>query len=120
MSKTTQTVRLSINEMVSSACENPAVITERLDKILGPAEQSNAASHIFTTVLSEAARKRTQELEVISEVGRSNMPLYGVPFALKDNCDIAGVPTTCNSRSMPNTPATRSASLVRAFVEIEA
>jgi len=112
---TPQTGRLSINEMATSACESPSRISESLDKILGAAEQSNAVSHIFTTILSEAARKRAQELEAIPEADRSHMPLYGVPFALKDNCDIAGAPTTCNSRSMPNTPAARSGSLVQAL-----
>ncbi len=115
MSESTQVLKLSIGEMVSSTREDPGLISERLGKILRLAEQTNDTTHIFTTVLSEAALRRAEEIQAIPEELRSTMPLYGVPFALKDNCDIAGAPTTCNSRSMPSTPADCSASLVQAL-----
>jgi len=115
MSEAIQTARLSIDEMVSTACEHPALVSERVEEIIGLAERANATNHIFTTILTEAASRRAEELQIVSKERRATMPLFGVPFALKDNCDIAGAPTTCNSRSMPNTPVACSASLVQAL-----
>eukprot|EP01083_Nonionella_stella_P189340 699951_1 len=38
--------------------------------------------------------KRAGELESIHSAQRYQMPLFSVPFAVKDNIDVAGVPTT--------------------------
>lgn len=38
-------------------------------------------------------------------------PLYGIPFAVKDNIDVAGLPTTCACPDFSNMP-TRSATVV--------
>jgi allophanate hydrolase len=42
---------------------------------------------------------------------RENLPLYGVPFAIKDNIDLAGVPTTAGCPDYAYMPA-KSASVV--------
>ena len=46
---------------------------------------------------------RAQELEARSEEA-SELPLYGVPFAVKDNIDVAGVPTTAACPEYAYTP----------------
>lgn len=56
---------------------------------------------------------RARELEAR---GMEGMPLFGVPFAIKDNIDLAGVPTTCACPSYAYTP-TQSATVVQKLLD---
>ncbi len=47
--------------------------------------------------------------------GPAGLPLYGVPFAVKDNIDLAGVPTTAGCPGFAYTPS-RSAAVVARLV----
>ena len=44
------------------------------------------------------------------------LPLYGVPFAVQDNIDLAGVPTTAGNPAFAHSPA-RSAAVVQTLTE---
>ncbi len=46
----------------------------------------------ITLIDEEVSLVRARELEAIGD--RSALPLYGIPFAVKDNFDLAGLPTT--------------------------
>jgi allophanate hydrolase len=48
--------------------------------------------------------------------GRATQPLYGVPFALKDNIDLAGAPTTAGCPEFAYRPA-ESAAVVARLIE---
>ncbi len=45
---------------------------------------------------------RAEELE--SAADAQKLPLYGVPFAVKDNIDVAGMPTTAGCPAFAYTP----------------
>ena len=47
---------------------------------------------------------------------RERLPLYGVPFAVKDNIDVAGMPTTAGCREFAYTPA-RTATAVQRLLD---
>lgn len=47
---------------------------------------------------------------------RASLPLYGMPFAIKDNIDLAGVPTTAGCREYAYTPA-HSAFVVQRLID---
>jgi allophanate hydrolase len=47
---------------------------------------------IFITLREEA--DAVAEAQVLAATGNPSLPLYGVPFAVKDNIDVAGMPTT--------------------------
>jgi allophanate hydrolase len=51
-------------------------------------------------------------------VGRdiATLPLYGIPFAIKDNIDLAGIPTTAGCREYAYTPA-ESAFVVQRLID---
>ncbi|MCZ6465241.1 MAG: LLM class flavin-dependent oxidoreductase, partial [Proteobacteria bacterium] len=56
----------------------------------------------FITVSAERARSRALELETELERGEWRGPLHGIPIALKDNIDTAGVKTTAGSAVFRN------------------
>lgn len=66
---------------------------------------------------------RAEEIEpylaALDDKNVDDLPLYGVPFAIKDNIDLAGVPTTAACPAFTYTPA-RSATLVQQLIKLGA
>ena len=70
----------------------------------GQAKPSDVIAEIYDRIARETqpvwisliprdrALARARELE--SDPAAAALPLYGIPFAMKDNIDLAGVPTT--------------------------
>ena len=54
-------------------------------------------------------------LDHLAGVAPATLPLYGVPFAIKDNIDLAGIPTTAACPEFAYTPA-RSAYVVERLI----
>lgn len=54
--------------------------------------QALSSKNIFISLVSEA--DLLKYIEAIEGKDPSSLPLYGVPFAIKDNLDLAGYPTT--------------------------
>jgi allophanate hydrolase len=52
----------------------------------------------------------------VEALGPATQPLYGVPFAIKDNIDLAGAPTTAACREFAFTPA-ESAPVVQRLID---
>jgi allophanate hydrolase len=53
----------------------------------------------------EKVEARATRLEQEREAGKA-LPLFGIPFAVKDNIDVAGVPTTAGCTAYARTPST--------------
>lgn len=70
--------------------------------------------HVWITVLDDAALQ--PYLERLEGLEPASLPLYGVPFAIKDNIDLAGVPTTAGCPEYAYVPA-RSAFVVRRLID---
>ncbi|MBD8495068.1 allophanate hydrolase [Pseudomonas syringae] len=81
------------------------------------AEALNPEFRMFIHLLS------VQELEpylaALEAADPDTLPLYGVPFAIKDNIDLAGIPTTAACPAYGYTPA-HSATLVRKLIDLGA
>ncbi|MBD8806345.1 allophanate hydrolase [Pseudomonas syringae] len=115
--------------------DNPLLTDLRLDSVRA-AYQSGAASprqlilalqekaaelnpgyHLFIHLLSP------DELEpylvALESRELKDLPLYGVPFAIKDNIDLAGIPTTAACPDYAYTPE-RSATIVEQLVALGA
>lgn len=75
---------------------------------------ATAADNIWIHCLSE--REMAPYLERLAKADPASLPLYGIPFAIKDNIDLAGVPTTAACPEFAYTPS-ESAEVVRRLIE---
>jgi allophanate hydrolase len=57
-----------------------------------------------------------QQAHILGASDPDSMPLYGIPFAIKDNIDLAGIPTTAGCPAFAYTPG-RSAYVVNRLIE---
>jgi 1-carboxybiuret hydrolase len=85
------------------------VVEAALDRIRARDPLLNA----FTAVTEERARVRARALDQARALGKSLPPLAGVPFAVKNLFDIAGLPTLAGSKINREAPAAeRDATLI--------
>ncbi|MFO1210378.1 MAG: amidase [Amaricoccus sp.] len=69
------------------------------------------ALHGFALVAREAALAAAQAADRALAAGDDRGPLHGIPLAVKDLADVAGLPTACGSRR-PAPPAVADATVV--------
>ncbi|MCC7259082.1 MAG: amidase [Gammaproteobacteria bacterium] len=67
----------------------------------------------FITVTGEQALERARELEAARRRGGEHGPLHGIPVALKDNVDTAGVRTTAAAAAFATRVPTADAEVTR-------
>jgi allophanate hydrolase len=75
-----------------------------VDEVLHRLERQKDNPIFISTTSPEALRRRADELAQLSAEERATQPLFGVPFAVKDNIDVAGVPTTAGCPEYAYTP----------------
>lgn len=86
-----------------------AVINVTLEKIA----QQEPSLNCFTTVMAEEAIAQATQIDKAIALGQNPGLLAGVPFAVKDLFDIAGIPTLAGSKiNADNSPATANATAV--------
>ncbi len=101
----------SLRQLYKSGAATPTdVVSEVYQRI---AEQGDAATWI-SLVPREKSLARARKLEQAPLA--TARPLYGVPFAIKDNIDVAGMPTTAACPAFSYSPP-RSAAVVQALVD---
>jgi len=78
----------------------------------------NPTLNCFTDVTAERARKRAAEIDAAYKAGRPLGALAGVPFAVKNLYDIAGLPTRAGSKiNRDHPPASRDQPLIERLEE---
>ena len=88
--------------------------------ILAAREQAEALNPEFKLFIHLLSADALEPYLARLESSRlEDLPLYGVPFAIKDNIDLAGVPTTAACPAFAYTPE-RSATLVQRLIDLGA
>ena len=94
-------------ELVRSRRVSPTeVVQAHLERI----RELEGEIHAFQTFLADEARAEAEALATRGDLGE--LPLAGVPVAVKDNVDVRGVPTRHGSAATPSGPAAADDELV--------
>lgn len=101
-------------EIAAAVRDGRISATEALRVSLARIEVSNPALNAFTAVTSERARARAAAIDQARDEGKALGPLAGVPFAVKNLFDVAGLATLAGSKiNRDNPPAQADAMLVQ-------
>jgi amidase len=103
---------VGLSAAVRSGLASPVeVLEEHLERIAALDGRLGA----FRVLCTEQVRAEARALEHRADLDR--LPLAGVPVAVKDNVDLAGLPTRNGSAATPAEPAAADAELVRRLRE---
>lgn len=80
-----------------------------VDAYLDCIERRNDATNAYVRVLDEEARAAARTADEAVASGEALGPLHGVPVVIKDNTDVAGVPTTFGVKPLADNVPERSA-----------
>lgn len=75
-------------------------------------DQYNPSINAFITITREQALETAREMEAEQKAGKWRGPLHGIPIALKDNIDTAGIRTTAASGVFKDRVPTEDAEVV--------
>lgn len=88
------------------------LVRRYLDRI----EACEADVQAWVVVDRERAMAAAEAMTAEQADGRFRGPLHGIPVGIKDICDVAGLPTRCNSKSREDAPpATADSEIVAAL-----
>jgi aspartyl-tRNA(Asn)/glutamyl-tRNA(Gln) amidotransferase subunit A len=97
------------SQLIRTRRLSPVELTRAfLDRIEATQPRTHAYIHVAGARVLAAAKMA--EAEIMA--GRWRGPLHGIPFAVKDNYHVAGLPTTGGSRIMLDHVATETATMI--------
>ena len=109
---------MSLRELAASVLEGRRTATAVVEQTLAKIKAENGAINAFTAVTEDRALADAAAVDAAAAVGRDPGPLAGVPFAVKNLYDVAGLPTVAGSRiDRDRAPAVHDAALVRRLTE---
>lgn len=88
----------------------PRELIKQIKETIAKHQENPIWIHLLSDEELEPYLKRLEEYDA------SNLPLYGIPFAIKDNIDLAGIPTTAACKEYAYVPK-KSAYVVAKLIE---
>ncbi len=95
-----------------SASSEPGAARIATERALTAIDAQNDVLHGILTIMADEALADADRLDRARAAGEEVGPLYGMTIALKDNVDVAGVPTTAASPFLQDNVATDDAFIV--------
>ena len=92
-------------EIADAVTNGKVSALEVVEATVARIEQKNPVFNAFTTVTKERALAKAQAIDAAREKGEALGPLAGVPFAVKNLFDVAGLPTLAGSKINRGRPA---------------
>ncbi|MBD3317060.1 MAG: Asp-tRNA(Asn)/Glu-tRNA(Gln) amidotransferase subunit GatA, partial [Chitinivibrionales bacterium] len=111
MSSLSSRAGLLIDEIRAGRVSCEQAVSEALERITDANENLNA----FISVHTEKAVNRARNLDALPDERKGDMPLLGLPIAVKDNICTSDDPTTCGSRMLEHFVPPYSATVVEAL-----
>src|ERR1700730_2274757 len=105
--------RLTIREVAELVRKKKVSPMELTTACLARIDRFNPALNAFITITAESALEQAREAETEVKQGKWRGPLHGVPIALKDLFDTAGVRTTAASGVFKDRIPTEDAEVAR-------
>jgi allophanate hydrolase len=104
---------LLIADLLSAYRSGRRTVTDVIERLLQTADDA-ADRSVWITRLPR--NRIMAQVQALAGRGSEALPLYGIPFVIKDNIDLAGVPTTAACPEYAYTPA-QSAPVVEQLVD---
>lgn len=108
--------RLSLADAAAEIRSGKTTATQITEAVLARIEVYNPKLDAFITVMKEQALAQAKVLDAEAKAGKFRGPLHGVPIALKDNVDTAGVRTTGGSAAFADRIPAEDAPIVTRMV----
>ena len=99
---------LEIESLRGAFLDGRLAVIELADQVLARIAQSDDPAIWISRSSETAIRVRARDLDAAVAADPSTvarLPLFGIPFAVKDNIDVAGIPTTAGCPAFAYTPA---------------
>jgi aspartyl-tRNA(Asn)/glutamyl-tRNA(Gln) amidotransferase subunit A len=103
-----------LSRLIATRALSPVELT---DALIARIESLDGQTRAFITPTFELAREQARAAEAEITAGRRRGPLHGVPFALKDIYDTAGILTSGHSRVFLDRVPAQDATTVRRLYE---
>lgn len=108
---------LSLTEAAEAIAAGGLSPTELTGSVLDRIDAVEPSLNAYVEVVAGAARRDAAAAEREIAAGRRRGPLHGVPMALKDLIDVAGLPTTASSRVREHHVAERDSTVAARLTE---
>ena len=104
---------MSAVEIASAVAGRKMSALDATEAALARIKQHDATLNSFTDVTADRARTKARAIDADIAAGKTVGPLAGVPFAVKNLFDVAGLPTRAGSKiNRDLAPAKRDATLI--------
>jgi aspartyl-tRNA(Asn)/glutamyl-tRNA(Gln) amidotransferase subunit A len=104
---------MTASEIASAVAGRKMSALDATEAALARIKQHDTILNSFTDVTADRARAKARAIDAEIAAGKSVGPLAGVPFAVKNLFDVAGLATRAGSKiNRDRAPATRDATLI--------